>query len=309
MKEVFLSFKNNLKGKISNPFFGTLIFVWSIHNYKFIYSVFNFPKSMTLTDRLVELRKFKSYGFSWENMGICLLWTLFALLLSFIFTNMSRLLVEFSDKQVVPWIKKIVDKNSVVDRDRFDLIVKDAEKNLKNFEDEQEKRLKSTTELETLRVKVQNQIGDNKRFRDSFEIEKAKLNADLLGSNNTITSLEKQIEELKRNASDINVPIIFRGIFGNRSVLEAFRKACVAIENNGGMQRGEYDELVKLGLVTVIESSLVNFEMLTIEHSIRLDSPKKNIDYFKGDKVELTDFGIKLRDYLNSTNSIPPIAG
>lgn len=46
------SFFSNIKDKLTNPFFGTLIIVLIFQHWELWFAVFNFDEDCTLTDRL-----------------------------------------------------------------------------------------------------------------------------------------------------------------------------------------------------------------------------------------------------------------
>lgn len=55
IEDLFVSFKENIKGKTTNPFFGTLILVWIFHNWRLIYSIFNFDTSSNLDTSVMSI--------------------------------------------------------------------------------------------------------------------------------------------------------------------------------------------------------------------------------------------------------------
>ena len=50
--EVVNSFFSNIKDKLTNPYFGTLIIVLIIHHWDLIFGVFNFDEGFTLDKKL-----------------------------------------------------------------------------------------------------------------------------------------------------------------------------------------------------------------------------------------------------------------
>ncbi len=42
LDKIWDGIKDNVLQKTTNPFFGTLIAIWLVHNWQFIYTIFNF---------------------------------------------------------------------------------------------------------------------------------------------------------------------------------------------------------------------------------------------------------------------------
>jgi hypothetical protein len=80
--------------------------------------------------------------------------------------------------------------------------------------------------------------------------------------------------------------------------MQSFRKVCVAIENNGGVERGGYGELVRLGLVSVVHTPAHESFMVDLQSSVLFDQHSK-VDYFKGDTLKLTPYGEELKNYIS----------
>ena len=56
--DITSSFFDNIKDKTTNPFFGTLIFVWLVRNWDLVYTVFNFDSDCNLEDKKEFIRKY-----------------------------------------------------------------------------------------------------------------------------------------------------------------------------------------------------------------------------------------------------------
>ena len=52
MIDKITSIFDNYSGKIKNPFIGTIISVWLIHNWRIPFALFNFDKECTMIDKI-----------------------------------------------------------------------------------------------------------------------------------------------------------------------------------------------------------------------------------------------------------------
>jgi len=172
IKDIILSFKENLKQKSTNPFFGTLIIVWIIHNWEFIYNVFNFEKEKTLSEKIEYLRLFLEPTPFIKNLAICILITFLVLIVTFILLNLSRLIKNVSEKKVTPWVYKISDKNSVVLKSDYDIIKTERDFLSQKLEEERDSKLKLRTEITKLEERLGESIeGDDSKTEFNYESE------------------------------------------------------------------------------------------------------------------------------------------
>ena len=76
------------------------------------------------------------------------------LIVTYLLLNLSRLIVNFSNKKVTPWVYKITDKSSIVLKSTYDKLSEDRDRFQKRYELERAERYKVEEELE----KVQNRV-------------------------------------------------------------------------------------------------------------------------------------------------------
>ena len=114
VKDTLNSVLDNFKERTTNPFLGTLIVVWTLKNWKLIYSLFYFDNSLKLDDRLGKITAYFEEQSFLLNMGSAILMTLGVLILTYILISVSRLITEAYERIVVPVISKWTDKGSVV---------------------------------------------------------------------------------------------------------------------------------------------------------------------------------------------------
>ena len=138
--ELWSSFRDNFRQKSRNPFFGTLIIVWIVKNWKLVYALFYFDDTYTLTKRIeyIELY-YKNINFFW-NLMYCLWLTVLSLIGSYLLLNLSRLIINLYEKKLTPWIYRITDKNSIVLKTDLEKAQQEVDRLTKKYEDEKKIR-------------------------------------------------------------------------------------------------------------------------------------------------------------------------
>ena len=188
IKDIILSFKENLKQKSTNPFFGTLIIVWIIHNWEFIYNVFNFEKEKTFDQKIDYLKLFLEPIPFIKNLGVCILITFIVLAITFILLNLSRLIKNISEKKLTPWIYKISDKNSIVLKSDYDILKNERDFLSQKLEEERDSKLKLRTEINKLEERLGENI-DEENNKTEFKYE---------------SEIDYIISEIKQNEKNLN---------------------------------------------------------------------------------------------------------
>lgn len=169
--EIINSFFTNIKDKLTNPFFGTLILVLIIHHWELWYSVFNFDTDCTLEDKI---RIIKTYAEN--NLTFTLLmWNVFEavifMFIGYLVVLGTRSLVMWIEFGIMPLITgKIVNKK-VVRKSEFDDVVKEREEYFDQYE-EQRKNVRifsKTIDEQTEQIKLK----DENLLKQSSAISKS----------------------------------------------------------------------------------------------------------------------------------------
>lgn len=114
IKDSLNSIFDNIKERTTNPFLGTLIVVWTVHNWKLVYSMFYFDKSLKLEERLHYIDKyFNDRPFVWDLLIVVVI-TIVVLLFTYSMLTVSRLITDTQERMLLPLISKWTDKTSVV---------------------------------------------------------------------------------------------------------------------------------------------------------------------------------------------------
>jgi len=183
IKDLLVSFKDNIKTKTTNPFFGTLIAVWIIHNYKFVYTIFNFRASTGLDDRLTFIGTYLESDKFLPNLFWCIGYAILALVATYLLLNFSRLIVYTFNKKVTPRVNKITDSKSIVTIDVYDDQVAETKKFEMRYEEEQDAKLNLQNKYDALEKKYQDQLRlkeAREDFREPIDKEQTELRENLL---------------------------------------------------------------------------------------------------------------------------------
>lgn len=215
VKELFLSLKNNINEKTRNPFLGTYVIVWSIRNWEFIFTLFNFDDKTTLEEKKKLIQEYFNNNSFIPNILENILWTIGALISTYLLLNFSRLIINLSDKKLTPYIYKITDKSTIVLKSTFETLK--VEKN-----DLEDKISKLRADKGSLSVEISSLDAKNTELANkiaeliAYENETKRLT-------NENTKLLKEIEKLqginKKDAEEIK-----ELISKNQDELKQFQK-------------------------------------------------------------------------------------
>lgn len=177
IKDLFLSFRDNFREKTTNPFLGTYLLVWIIRNWELVFSIFNFDKSHNLDFKTSFIRSYYEQnsfllGILWNT-----LWTFGVLITTYIILNLSRAIVNISEKQIKPWVYKLTDSKSIV--------LKSIYERIRNDRDE-----------------LQNRLDKERESRSKLEVRIKNLEEEIVGRDRAVA--ESEGEESVPDSSDIN---------------------------------------------------------------------------------------------------------
>lgn len=207
IKDLLVSFTENIKSKTTNPFFGTLIIVWILHNWRMIYTLFNFEETQNLQSRNDFLSQYLDPQYFIPNLALCIGSSFIVLIITYSLLNLSRLIVNYFEKIVTPFVYKWTDKSSIVLKRDYDLLKQEKFRFEKKFEEERETRLKWQNEYEVLEKKLQDQLNkDQNKTKKVIEPKQkgiSRLN-ELLNNSEAISDFKKMTEVIlnKRYVND-----------------------------------------------------------------------------------------------------------
>lgn len=174
IKDLFVSFRDSIKDKTTNPFLGTYILVWLIRNWDLVYSVFNFDKEHDLEHKINYINNYYSEGnsFLW-NVGANILWTFGVLISTYILLNISRAIVNLFEKQLKPWVYKYTDNKSIVLKIDYDLLKQQRDDLQVRLAAERESKAKLEVRMKTLEEQKKEENEGKKRQHFIFNKEEA----------------------------------------------------------------------------------------------------------------------------------------
>ena len=147
IKDLLVSFKDNVQRRTTNPFLGTFAIVWLLRNWKLVYTFFYFDSSTTLNQRINIIATYFTANKFTVDLLWNIWWTLIALTTTLILINLSRLIVNLFEKRLTPWIYRITDSNSVVLKETYDSLRNEKFELEIKFEAERDSKSKLQKEI------------------------------------------------------------------------------------------------------------------------------------------------------------------
>lgn len=207
--EVINSFFNNIKDKLTNPFFGTFILVLILHHWELIFVIFNFDEGFNLTDKLAYIKTYILNNISFKSLIIDALQALLYMLIGYFIVVLTRTIVLWIEFSLMPLITgKIVNKN-VVRKSEYDEVVKEREQYFDQYE-EQRKKVRDFSktldkQIEQIKEKddelIKRSNNTSKLLKEFDDTNKKLENVEKIKDNKIkeVDSLNNTIEELQRD--------------------------------------------------------------------------------------------------------------
>ncbi len=229
IKDFLISFRDNFKEKTRNPFLGTYVIVWIVLNWELIYTLFNFDDNYKLENKVAFIKAYYKEQSFIGNLFKTVLWAFGLLILTYLLLAISRLITNFSEKQITPWIYKITDSKSIV--------LKETYENL---------RIENTQ----IEAKLEKERENKKRLL--LEITELERTIDKLNSNDEENNGTE--ESIKNISLDNEVDVLFNKI-KNKNLIDEFIELVESIgkEEQGWIKAEDLTDsfgyFVKLGLL------------------------------------------------------------
>ena len=113
MLDNITSLFDNYKGKIRNPFIGTIISVWLIHNWRVPFALFNFDDDCTMQDKINYIADYFGKQDFWSELGEIIFYSFLILVFTFLLMAISRVLTDTYYKIIEPFFITKIDKKSI----------------------------------------------------------------------------------------------------------------------------------------------------------------------------------------------------
>lgn len=192
--DFFKGVYDNAHTRIKNPLLGTLIAVWIVRNFNFLYALFNFHEEVTLTQRIDYFRRyFNEYGTIWHVLlNIVIAFGIMILTFSLLLLSkwISNLYSRFIDK-----INEKSDDAAIVSIEKYKR-VKDERDSFSKEKDALEESLSNRNKdfnLLTEEHKHLNVVFDEYKKSTIHKVDEYSLDTN---------NLRKEVDELKSELAD-----------------------------------------------------------------------------------------------------------
>lgn len=274
--ELITSFSENIKHKATNPFLGTLVIVWSIHNWEFLYKIFNFPSTYTIEQKMLFISEYLNGHAIINSTTICACISIVVLLLTYIAISISRLIVNIFDLTVTPYLYKWTDKSSVVLKYKYDDVLKNAHDFERKYENEHEEK----TQLGLIVRKMEEEKSEILEYKNKSERE-------LKEKNDNIKNRWKKGNTSGYYKDTVNA---WRESLGKEE--KKYDLVLRAIKDKGDL--GDFDDIITL--VNLKED--LNDDIESIKYLIKLGVVEEESRHANGRLIlTFTNFGKQISDF------------
>jgi hypothetical protein len=177
VKEVWDSFKDNIKERVTNPFLGTFLLVWIVHNWRVVYAFLNFDKDYKLQNKIDYFNKYwTEHSFFWNLLGVALI-TVGVLIITYFFLALSRFFSNYFENVIVPFIYKISKGKTVT----YETYQKELNKGMvMELRVEEERKLKNQAlserdTIEKLYIQLLEEKNSFEKTREEVRVEQQNL--------------------------------------------------------------------------------------------------------------------------------------
>ncbi|MFA6150764.1 MAG: hypothetical protein WC716_05555 [Chitinophagaceae bacterium] len=172
VKELWDSFKDNLKERATNPFLGTFAVVWIIRNHRVCFALFNFDKGYTLETKLDFIANHYPHCDFFYNLVSTVGVTLLVLIGTYLLLFVSRMLTDYYQNNVIPWGAGLIKESSVILRADWDTANEKIEQLKELVKEERKKRFLAEEERDSadkLVLAAKESIEAGKKLDDVFK--------------------------------------------------------------------------------------------------------------------------------------------
>jgi len=202
VKEAWDSIKDNIKERITNPFLGTFVIVWIVHNWPVVYSFFYFDKDWKLERKIKYFNNYWSeHTFFWNLICVALI-TIGILIITYLFLGLSRFMANYFENVVVPYVSKI-SKGKVV--------------TVETHQSALDRIISLEAKVEAERKAKNEAINERDELEKRFYAETDKLNTKTEDSKND-DPLDQIILSLNSNYSEENIENAFVNVAKNYAI-------------------------------------------------------------------------------------------
>jgi hypothetical protein len=177
LKDVWDSFKENIKERVTNPFLGTFALVWIVHNWRVVFAFFNFDKEWKLQNKIDYFNKYwTEHNFIWNLVAVAFI-TVATLIITYSFLALSRFLANYFENIVIPWIYKL-SKGKTVIYETYQKVTNRISELEGRVEEERKLKIEAIGERDRIEgnySKLFEEKGSFEKTREEVRIEQEKL--------------------------------------------------------------------------------------------------------------------------------------
>lgn len=194
------SFFSNIKDKLTNPFFGTLIMVILIHHWELWYTIFNFDDGYELSNKTVIINNYVANHLTTAIFITDIIKAALIMILGYLVIIGTRCITMWIEFFLMPFVTgKIVNKN-VVRKEEFDDVVKEREQYFDQYEEQRirVREFSKTIDEQTTQIKEK----DKNYVAQSNTVNKLQRELELFSLQ--IDGANTKYEELIKSNSDLS---------------------------------------------------------------------------------------------------------
>lgn len=218
--------RDTIAKRLKGAFGGTFVIVWAVFNWRLIYILFNFDKDCTLNDRLLIIEDYIRHRYPCQLFFTPLLLTIVSVFTYSILTYMTYAITSFFSLRIRPFILKNIDKNTVVERERYTTLEKQYFELDTKYTNEKANFLRNLEAVEQLKNEKnklsidfnskQEELNNlTKKSQEDTERLRSELNYQLHELTNRLREKESEIYKLKIDTviltSEIEPSALFAG--------------------------------------------------------------------------------------------------
>ncbi|MXN90505.1 hypothetical protein GR160_04630 [Flavobacterium sp. Sd200] len=298
--DFFNSISDYAKTRFTNPLLGTIVAVWFIRNFDFVFALFNFADGVTLTQKVDYFhRYFKVHGTTTELCTV-IMYAFFILLGTFLLLLFSRGLTN-GYIVLLNLVNKSTDVGTVVSRSMYDELRKTYNTVKSERDTLRSKETSHDEALKILKLEIESKEKQYSELNDEFSKKTAEsdliyeeLSAKHISLDESHNKLKSELQYKTNEADKFQAKYLLNKIQDSEVIKEIFTADSIEIHLN------QYkSSQVEIGITELekIEPALrLLLQENEIKNFIEISLLAENFRYFPS---ELADYQlvVKLRDF------------
>lgn len=222
----FNNVKDTVRDRIKGAFGGTFILLWFIINWEIVYILFNFDSECTMNDKIAKIEEYIAESYPWKLLLKPMLFTLVSIVVYNVLNSISFTVISLFKLKVQPPILEWLDKDTVVERERHDILEKQFKELNSKYDEEKANFIKNNDIVQNLEnennqliIKVDTLQEENNTLRENSKSElnglRKSLTSELDNLKNKLTEKESEVYQLRvekaTETTEILPSVLFAG--------------------------------------------------------------------------------------------------